>query len=59
MNDQMRDLCSTKLNNERAERSLIGVEMELGEQELSNVSGGSLHLACVKGEHIKRAKLTC
>ena len=59
MNNQIRDLGPTKSNNERAKRSLIVVEMELGEEQLSNVSGGSLHLSCAKGQHFATGKITC
>ncbi|MBR1284287.1 hypothetical protein JQ597_19750 [Bradyrhizobium sp. AUGA SZCCT0177] len=59
MNNQIRDLGPTKPSNERAKRSLIDVEMELGEEELSNVSGGSLHLTCAKGQHFATGRITC
>ena len=59
MNIHIRDLDPTKPNDERAKPSLIDVEMELGEQELSNVSGGSLHLSCANGQHFSKAKITC
>jgi hypothetical protein len=59
MTIHIRDLDPTKPNDQRAKRSLIDVEMELGEQELSNVSGGSLHLSCVKGQHFAKGKITC
>ena len=59
MNNQIHDLGPTKPTNERAKRSLIAVEMELGEEELSNVSGGRLHLTCAKGQHFTTVKITC
>jgi len=59
MNNQIRDLGPTNPNNERAKRSLTVVEMELGEEQLSNVSGGSLHLSCAKGQHFATGKITC
>jgi hypothetical protein len=59
MNIHIRDLDPTKPNDEPAKRSLIDVEMELGEQELSNVSGGSLHLLCANGRHFAKGKITC
>ncbi|MBR1233400.1 bacteriocin [Bradyrhizobium sp. AUGA SZCCT0182] len=59
MNNQIRDLGPTKPSNERAKRSLIDVEMELSEEELSNVSGGSLHLTCAKGQHFATGRITC
>jgi hypothetical protein len=59
MSDQIRELSPAKSNNERANCSLMHVEVELGEEELSIVSGGSLHLMCAKGQHFAKVKLTC
>jgi hypothetical protein len=59
MNNQIRDLGPTNPNHEPAKRSRVEVEIELGEMELSNVSGGSWHLTCAKGQHFKSGKITC
>jgi len=60
MNNQVRELSPSKPNNEPAKASAVGTEMELGERELSHVSGGrSLFLACANGKHIPAVKITC
>jgi hypothetical protein len=60
MNDQVRKASSSKLNNEHAKGLTVDVEAELGEEELSKVSGGrGLYLACVKGRHFPTATITC
>ena len=58
MNHQIRELSPTKQpNSERTNASSIHVAMELGDEELSKVSGG--RLTCVQGKHIKSGKITC
>jgi hypothetical protein len=59
MNNQIRELSPSKPNNERADASAV-CEMELGERELSQASGGrGLFSACVKGQHIPVVKIVC
>lgn len=58
MNNQVRELSPTRQpNNERAIASSIQVGTELGDEELSKVSGGMPF--CATGRHIKRGKLIC
>jgi hypothetical protein len=58
MNDQISALSPTKQpNSERAIVSAIHVGTELGDAELSQVSGG--RLICAQGQHIKRGRVTC
>jgi hypothetical protein len=60
MNHQVHKLNPSKLNNESVKGSPAYVEMELGEEELSKVSGGrGLYSACVKGQHFPSVKITC
>jgi hypothetical protein len=51
MSNQNREISPAESNNERAKCSLMRVETELFEAELSIVSGGSLHLTCASGRH--------
>jgi hypothetical protein len=58
MNNQIRELSPIRQqNNERASASSIQVAMELGDEELSKVSGG--RLICANGRHIATGKITC
>jgi len=58
MNSQIRELSPTKQpNSERASASSLHVETELGDAELSKVSGG--RLTCASGRHIPTLKITC
>ena len=58
MNNQIRELSPTRQpNRERANASSIDVAMELGDEELSKVSGG--RLSCANGRHIPQVKITC
>jgi hypothetical protein len=59
-NKQTRALSPTNQpNRERISASSIQAEMELGVEELSNVSGGrGLMLVCASGRHIPRVKIT-
>jgi hypothetical protein len=58
MNNQIRVLSPTKQpNGERANASSLYVETELGDAELSQVSGG--RLICAQGQHIKTGRITC
>ena len=61
MNNQVRELSPTRQpNGERANVSSIHVAMELGDEELSKVSGGrGLALMCATGRHIAQAKIVC
>ncbi len=61
MNNQIRELSPTKQPNaERANASSIHVATELGDEELSRVSGGGgLLLKCATGRHIASAKIVC
>ena len=43
----------TKPNDERAKGASIDANVELGEEELSKVAGGT----CAKGEHIPKVKI--
>jgi hypothetical protein len=55
MKNKIREQNPTKPNDERVKDASIDVNVELGDEELSKVSGGR---NCVKGEHIKEGKLT-
>jgi hypothetical protein len=58
MNNQIRALSPTKQpSGERANASSLRVETELGDAELSKVSGG--RLVCAQGRHIATGKITC
>ena len=56
MKNKIREQSPTKPNDKRAKDASIDAGVELGEEELSQVSGG--RLSCAKGEHIKVVKLT-
>jgi len=56
MKNKIREQSPTKPNDKRAEDASIDVSAEIGDEELSQVSGG--RLSCAKGEHIKVVKLT-
>ena len=56
MKKQIREQSPTKLNDDRAKDASIDAGTELGEAELSKVSGG--RLTCAKGEHIPKVKIT-
>ena len=43
----------TKPNDERAKGASIDANVELGEEELSKVAGGT----CAKGEHFPKVKI--
>jgi len=45
-----------KPSDKRAKDASIDAGVELGDEELSQVSGG--RLTCVKGEHIPKVKIT-
>ena len=54
MNKQkIREQSPTKPNDEPAKGASIDVHMELGEEDLSKVSGGT----CAKGQHIPKVKI--
>jgi len=60
MNNQIRELSPTKQDGEADKGAPICVSTELGEEELSQVSGGkssSLALMCATGKHIANAKI--
>lgn len=58
MNNRIRELSPTRQpNSERANASSIHVAMELGDEELSKVSGGRLF--CANGRHIMTGRITC
>ena len=60
MNNQIRKLSPTKQDGEADKGAPICVSTELGEQELSQVSGGkgsSLALVCASGKHFANAKI--
>jgi hypothetical protein len=61
MNNQIRELNPTRRpNGERVNASSVRVEMELGDEELSKVSGGrGLALKCATGRHFAAVKITC
>jgi hypothetical protein len=61
MTHQIRELSPTKQpTRERVNASSVRVEMELGDEELSNVSGGrGLFLKCANGRHIATGIITC
>jgi bacteriocin-like protein len=62
MKNQIRELSPTKPNGEPNKGAPASVKTELGEEELSQVSGGkgmSLYLACANGKHIAAGKITC
>ena len=60
MNNQIRELSPTRQpNSERANASSIPVAMELGDEELSMVSGGKLASFCANGRHIATGRITC
>ena len=56
MKNKIREQSPTKPNDKRAKDASIDVSAEIGDEELSQVSGG--RLSCAKGEHIKVVKLT-
>ena len=56
MKNKIREQSATKPNDKRAKDASIDVSAEIGDEELSQVSGG--RLSCAKGEHIKVVKLT-
>jgi hypothetical protein len=54
MNKQkIREQSPTKPNDEPAKGASIDINMELGEEDLSKVSGGT----CAKGQHIPKVKI--
>ena len=53
MKNKIREQNPKKLNDERAKDASIDANMELGDEELSQVSGGT----CAKGEHFKKVKI--
>jgi bacteriocin-like protein len=60
MNDQTRAPSSVKPNGKSDQANAL-VKTELGDEELSQVSGGkgaSLALACAKGTHLTKVKLS-
>jgi hypothetical protein len=57
MKNKIREQTPTKPNDERVKDASIDGNIELGDEELSKVSGG--RLTCVKGEHIKTGKIIC
>lgn len=46
-------------NDRRTEAPFNIAKIELNDDELSKVSGGSLYSACVTGKHIKVGRITC
>ena len=56
MKNKIREQSPTKPNDKRAKDASIDVSAEIGDEELSQVSGG--RLSCAKGEHIKVVKLS-
>jgi hypothetical protein len=56
MKNKIREQSPKKLNDERAKDGSIDANTELGDEELSKVSAG--RMSCVKGEHLKKVKLT-
>jgi hypothetical protein len=55
MKSKIREQSPTKPNDKRAKDASIDLSTEIGDEELSQVSGGH----CVKGEHIKGGRITC
>ena len=55
MKSKIREQSPTKPNDKRVKDASIDVSTEIGDEELSQVSGGH----CVKGEHIKVVKIIC
>jgi hypothetical protein len=53
MKNQIREQSPKKPKDERAKSTSIDVNMELGDEELSQVSGGT----CAKGEHFKKVRI--
>ena len=53
MKKQIREQSPAKQNDDRAKDASIDINMELGEAELSKVSGGT----CAKGQHIPKVKI--
>jgi bacteriocin-like protein len=61
MNKQIRELSSTKPDGEADKGASTLAKAELGEEELSQVSGGkgsSRALKCCTGKHIAEGKIT-
>jgi hypothetical protein len=61
MNKQIRELSRTKPDGEADKGASTSVKAELGEEELSQVSGGktsSLALKCATGKHFAAGKIT-
>ncbi len=61
MNNQTRELSPTRLDGEADKGAPACVSTELGEEELSQVSGGKssgIALMCATGRHIAEAKIT-
>jgi hypothetical protein len=56
MKNKIREQSPTKPNDKRVKDASIDVSTEIGDEELSQVSGG--RLTCVKGEHIPKVKIT-
>ena len=56
MKNKIREQSPTKPNDKRAKDASIDVSAEIGDEELSQVSGG--RLSCAKGEHFKKVKIT-
>lgn len=56
MKNKIREQSPAKPNDKRAKDASIDVSAEIGDEELSQVSGG--RLSCAKGEHIKVVKLS-
>ena len=60
MNNQIRELSPTRQDGEADKGVPACVHTELGEDELSQVSGGkgsSIALMCASGKHIANAKI--
>jgi hypothetical protein len=55
MKNQIREQSPTKPKDERAKDASIDANMELGEEELSKVSGG--RRPCASGQHYKEGQL--
>ena len=56
MKNKIREQSPIKPSDKRAKDASIDAGVELGDEELSQVSGG--RLSCAKGEHIPKVKIT-
>jgi hypothetical protein len=56
MKNKIREQSPIKPSDKRAKDASIDAGVELGDEELSQVSGG--RLSCVKGEHNPKVKIT-